>query len=242
MLVVNLLMLIFLGTTSIIEALLRALYLVGIWKILEKSGIKGWWAIIPGGREFQLARCAGRESEGPVYSLSRVGLVIMDVVYLLINPGAMDLEVMTTKDILLLSAGAAVALVNFIYNLRVISGLIEVYGVKKRWIWLWLISTTEWIPALLWGFKKEYQPAWKIEDIRAEMERLASHGSATVMDKGLTVNLTDRTVTEYFQKKMLLRDIHMAIPQGHMVLLLGGSGAGKTTQLSTMRECTRRLN
>jgi ABC-type multidrug transport system ATPase subunit len=49
------------------------------------------------------------------------------------------------------------------------------------------------------------------------------------MDEGLTVNLRDRTVTENFQKKVLLRDIHMAIPQGHLVLLLGGSGAGKTT-------------
>ena len=73
-----------------------------------------------------------------------------------------------------------------------------------------------------------------MEDIEAELKRLASHGSATVMDEGLTVNLKDRTVTEFFQKKVLLRDIHMAIPQGHMVLLLGGSGAGKTTFLNAI--------
>ena len=60
------------------------------------------------------------------------------------------------------------------------------------------------------------------------MARLASRGSADVMDEGLTVNLDERSATEFFQKKVLLRDIHMAIPQGHMVLLLGGSGAGKT--------------
>ena len=61
------------------------------------------------------------------------------------------------------------------------------------------------------------------------MERLATHGTATVMDEGLTVNLKERSAREFFKKKILLRDIHMAIPQGHMVLLLGGSGAGKTT-------------
>ena len=93
---------------------------------------------------------------------------------------------------------------------------------------------TDFIPALIWGFNDKYQPAWKVEDIKAEMERLASHGSATVMDQGLSVNLQDRSVTEFFQKKVLLRDIHMAIPQGHMVLLLGGSGAGKTTFLNAI--------
>ena len=41
---------------------------------------------------------------------------------------------------------------------------------------------------------------------------------------------------KYCRKKVLLRDIHMAIPQGHMVLLLGGSGAGKTTYVNAIRQ------
>ncbi|MBQ3380646.1 MAG: ABC transporter ATP-binding protein, partial [Oscillospiraceae bacterium] len=86
-----------------------------------------------------------------------------------------------------------------------------------------------WIPAMVWGWNSKYQPGWQVEDIQAEMERLATHGTATVMDEGLTVNLKERSVFEFFKKKVLLRDIHLAIPQGHMVLLLGGSGAGKTT-------------
>ena len=98
----------------------------------------------------------------------------------------------------------------------------------------WAFPDLRFIPALLWGFKDKYQPGWQVEDIEAELKRLASHGSATVMDEGLTVNLRDRTVTEFFQKKVLLRDIHMAIPQGYMVLLLGGSGAGKTTYLNAI--------
>jgi ABC-type multidrug transport system ATPase subunit len=119
-----------------------------------------------------------------------------------------------------------------IYEIRIGIGLIEVYGQRKRWIILWILAN--WFVTLLWGFSKKYQPAWKVMDIRAEMERLATHGSATVMDEGLTVNLTERSVKEFFQKKVLLRDIHMAIPQGHMVLLLGGSGAGKTTYLNAI--------
>ena len=96
-------------------------------------------------------------------------------------------------------------------------------------MWLWALTETRWIPALIWGWKKEYRPAWKVEDIRRVMETMALTGRAAVMETGLTVNLKERSVREFFQKKILLWDIHLYIPQGHMVLLLGGSGAGKTT-------------
>ena len=219
------------GGDSVIEAAIAALYMAGIWRMLEKSGVKGWWALIPGGRAYQLACCAGRESEGPVYSLTMFGTRLLQVISLLLpfddaefSPGYVMVVLLT----LLLAA------VNFIYSIRVSAGLIEAYGLRKRWLWLWALPYTNVIPALVWGFGKKYRPAWKVEDFRAEMARLASHGSATVMSEGLTVNLAERSATEYFRKKVLLRDIHMAIPQGHMVLLLGGSGAGKTTYLNAI--------
>lgn len=231
MLVVQILLVIFARSTSLSDIILSALFIAGIWRIFEKSGIKGWWALIPGAREYQLACCAGRESEGPVYSLASAGSIALQVISLLVSFNSTDVS---TVEIMIVIASLVLGLVSFIYSIRVYAGLIDVYGVRKLWLWLWALPYTSFIPALLWGFDKKYQPAWKVEDIRTEMARLATHGSASVMSDGLTVNLTERTATEFFKKKVLLRDIHMAIPQGHMVLLLGGSGAGKTTYLNAI--------
>ena len=231
MLVVRILLTIFARGTSVSDIVISALFMAGIWRIFEKSGIKGWWALIPGAREYQLACCAGRESEGPVYSLASASSIALQVLSLLLSFNSTDVS---TIEIMIVIGSMALALVSFIYSVRVYAGLIDVYGVRKRWLWLWVLPYTSFIPALLWGFGKKFQPAWKVEDIRTEMARLATHGSASVMSEGLTVNLTERSATEFFKKKVLLRDIHMAIPQGHMVLLLGGSGAGKTTYLNAI--------
>ena len=228
----NSLLRILFSTTNIFGIIVTLLFYIGLWKMFEKSGLKGWWALIPCAREYQLARCAGREPEGRTLSvLSFLALVINELgMWFFMLLGLFTDTGMLVLEILMLSIGIA----QVVYQIRVYSGLIEVYGVRKRWMWLFILPYTDFIPALIWGFNDKYQPAWKVEDIKAEMERLASHGSATVMDQGLSVNLQDRSVTEFFQKKVLLRDIHMAIPQGHMVLLLGGSGAGKTTFLNAI--------
>ena len=217
--------------SAISGVVVNALYLAGVWGILVKSGIEGWWALIPGARDYQLARCAGRESEGKGYSLSGVAMIALKMITMF----ALTL----TEDsaglvVFILVLQIALWLVRFVYALRVWGGLFQVYNLRRRWIILCLSGYLRWIPALLLGWKKKYQPEWQVEDIRAELARLASSGSASVMDEGLSVNLKDRTVTEFFQKKVLLRDIHMNIPQGHMVLLLGGSGAGKTTYLNAI--------
>ncbi|MBR2766099.1 MAG: ATP-binding cassette domain-containing protein [Blautia sp.] len=231
MLVTRILLTVFFSGTTAYGIIVSILFMAGLWMMFEKSGIRGWWALFPGAREYQLSRCAGRESDGPVYSVSSVGIIALQVIQL-IDP--LDSEIFTAREVTIIISLAALLLVCFIYSIRVYSGLIEVYGVRKRWILLWIVTDLATIPALIWGFSKKYQPAWKVEDFREEMARLASHGSASVMSEGLTVNLTERSAVEYFRRKVLLRDIHMAIPQGHMVLLLGGSGAGKTTYLNAI--------
>ncbi len=222
------------GTTSTGEIIIQVLFIVGVWKMFEKSGVKGFWALIPGGREYQLARCAGREPEGRTLSVAYVLNRIMaafEMLPILQNMPSGPREIMV---LVMETIEVAIGIVYLIYLIRVYSGLVEVYGVRKRWMWLWILPYLDFIPALIWGFSKKYQPAWKVEDIKAEMARLATQGSAAVMDEGLTVNLQERSVKEFFQKKTLLRDIHMSIPAGHMVLLLGGSGAGKTTFLNAV--------
>ena len=231
MVVLRVLLIIFTGTSEMSYIFVPLLYMVGLWRMFEKSGIKGWWVLFPGAREYQLARCAGRESEGPVYCLAVVGSIVLQIMEVILPLNMTDIS---AAVISILIGLLVLALISFIYSIRIYSGLIEVYGVRKRWMWLWVLPYLELIPALVWGFSDKYQPAWKVEDFREAMAKLASHGSASVLNEGLTVNLTERSAREFFRKKVLLRDIHMAIPQGHMVLLLGGSGAGKTTFLNAV--------
>ena len=233
-LALKILLSVMLDSSSVQESLFTVLYIVGLWKLLEKSGIKGWLAAVPFVRDFQIARCAMREPEGRVYVMTDMGLKLLTVFLLMSgreNLAGRPEELVASDGMstLLFIFVVTLGLVDLIYGARIYSGLIEVYGVKKRWIWLWLFPVTRFIPALLWGYQDKYQPLMQAEDIKAEMARLATHGRADVMDEGLTVNLKERSVWEFLQKIVLLRDIHLSIPQGHMVLLLGGSGAGKTT-------------
>lgn len=232
---VKIIAIILFGDTALLSIAVMLLYIAGLWRVLEKSGIKGWWALIPGARDYQLARCAGREPEGRLYSVTGVAMIILQLLMMQIEiADGVEVETTSSQALVMLVLTMVVIFVRWIYSIRVFSGLIEVYNVRRRWMWLFLTSYTRWIPMLVWGFGKKYQPEWKVEDIKAELKRLATHGSASVMDEGLTVNLRERSATEFFQKKVLLRDIHMSIPQGHMVLLLGGSGAGKTTYLNAI--------
>ena len=88
-------------TTVWWEAALVVLYIVGLWKMFEKSGVKGWWVLLPGAREYQLARCAGRESEGPVFSLASFGIVLLEVIVAFLAGD--ELEISTLHLMLLIS-------------------------------------------------------------------------------------------------------------------------------------------
>ncbi len=206
----------------------RCLYIIGAWGLLKKSGNKTWYAFIPWVREYQMARCAGREPEGRVYSVTSCLITGIMIVSTFLEWKPENTTVMQLSAILLVFL-VALMLVHFIYNIQIFIGFIELYRTKKLWLILCIFDEARFIPMMVWGFMKKYQPVWKLEDLKAAMKRLATHGSASVLSEGLTVNLKERTAKEFFRKKVLLKDIHMAIPSGHMVLLLGGSGAGKTT-------------
>ncbi len=50
----------------------------------------------------------------------------------------------------------------------------------------------------------------------------------------LVVHIEERSVWNFFRKKVLLEDINMKIYPGEMILILGGSGAGKTTFINAV--------
>ena len=194
---------IFLNTTEPVTVAAVLLFIAGEWGLLKKSGIRGWWALVPCAREYQLARCAGREPAGRTASILSFLIIITNVLAYLVREDSALVFLM----VILLTLNTML----YFYRLQIFSGLTEVYGARRRWMLLWFLFLTRWIPAMLWGWKKDRQPLWKVEDLDLEMSRIVS------------------AVWEFFRKKRLLQDIHMYIPQGHMVLLLGGSGAGKTT-------------
>ena len=217
------------GTRFIGGIILTGLYILGLWRMLMKSSLKGWWALIPCARDYQLSRCAGREPEGRI-------VCICGIVRLMLNAVMLLDEARQLGDLyyLCMIPAAALGIVEYIFTLKIFRGLIEVYGTRWRWMWLWMLPYFNFIPALIWGWNAKYQPEWKVEDLRREMTLRATHGNTAAMDTGLTVNLKERSVWDFFRKKILLWDIHMYIPQGHMVLLLGGSGAGKTSFVNSV--------
>ena len=226
--ILNVLRIIFLGAYNHTTAILGAIYLISLWRLFVKCGVKGWWALVPVARVYKLALCADREQEGRTLTTLNAANILANVIMIFTERGSIIYFGCALIDFALFFA-------MLIYEVRVFRGLARMFNRRKLWVLLWLVA--EWFPIapLLWGFSKKYQPLWKAEEIRDDdVEEFFSGRKAAVLQEGLTINLEERTAREFFRKKTLLRDIHMAIEPGHMVLLLGGSGAGKTTFLNAV--------
>ncbi len=90
------------------------------------------------------------------------------------------------------------------------------------------------VTAVIWGYSKKFVPSKKVENLSEAVAAKGLEKDLKAIDDGLTVNIRERTVIDFIKRRALLKDIHMCIPKGHMVLLLGGSGAGKTTYLNAV--------
>ncbi|MBR4538680.1 MAG: ABC transporter ATP-binding protein [Clostridia bacterium] len=203
----------------------NVLLIVGLWGIFKKCGVESWWALVPFARLYKLGVCAGREPEGRVLCVTECVAAILGVVTRFMDQDS-NLIIMLGFAIFL------IAMIALLYQARIFLGLIEAFGKKKWWIIPWILLDS--LMAVLWGFLPKFKPLWTVQDIKSQAADFFSGAKAQVLDQGLTVNLEERTATEFFKKKYLLRDIHMYIQPGHMVLLLGGSGAGKTTYLNAV--------
>ncbi len=207
----------------------------GLYFLFRKCGAAGWKALLPIIRHVTLGKVSGRELEGRVAAfLEGLEIIISFFIYFFLpNFGDTSSGSVPALDLMLSVVSVVIALILVLYQIRIYSGLCEVFDRKKGWIILWILPLA-FIPSLLWGLSKKYQPLWTLQELESEAANFFSNSRADVLDEGLTVNLEERTAMEFFEKKYLLRDIHMYIKPGHMVLLLGGSGAGKTTFINAV--------
>ncbi len=218
----------------IVNLLFQLMAAAGYWKLFVKCGFSGWWGLLPGFRTYKLGQCADRTSDG-------IKVIILG---LIVNAGnfARNLYDDESRAEYIISAVTLVAaLILLIYSIRIYSGLCQVFGKKKWWILLWTLF--EGLAALIWGFSDKFQPIHKNTDFGDERlagttpvefetgpgvpDRPGSH--AEKAEQGLLVHLRERTVLDGLVRRYLLKDIHLFIPDGSLVLLLGGSGSGKST-------------
>ncbi|MCR4656361.1 MAG: ABC transporter ATP-binding protein [Lachnospiraceae bacterium] len=204
--------------TGIIGWLMTA---VGYMEIMKKCGVQRWWlAFVPVAREYQISLCSNREKDGRSFVILTIPYYVVSIPLTLIDEGSW-------KHVILAIFALSITLARFIYLIRIYLGLCQVFARSKKWVLSWILI--EGITSLVWGFSKKFEANIQVEHPDKDAGAKISGASAETLDNGLTVNIKERTALDFFKKKCLLKDIHMNIPPGHMVLLLGGSGAGKTT-------------
>ena len=171
------------------------LFSLGLWMVFGKLKWKQrWMAWVPGLRIAALGRSVQLTREGVLCG-------IMEVVSFVV--GYFSKGEITDRFTLFLSLAMLVLLVLLVvYRLRIYVRLLRVFGMKKRWILVWILF--DWLVLMIIGFGKKFQP----------------------------VELP--TAKDFGKTHYLLKDISLDIPKGSLVLLLGGSGAGKTTLVNAI--------
>ena len=107
---------------------------------------------------------------------------------------------------------------------------------------LWLVAN--WLPLMIIGLGSKYQPQReRLMEGDAEGPDADGHAAQGLIplnvsvpetNEGLSIHLKERVVTDFGKEHRLLKDVAMNIPPKSLVLLLGGSGAGKTTLINAV--------
>ena len=216
---------------SLIGLLSDVLYIAGLFFLFRKCGIRRIWAFIPGVRNYKLAECADMRDDGAIWLFASVAAILLEFIFYFasaivsLKEGQGFGENLEKMLYVLL---AILNMVQIVYAVRVYFGLCRMFSRRKRWVWAWVFL--EGPTAIYWGLSPKFLPEYKYS------ERYALHSGADVdaLEQGLTINIRARTVGSRLRRRYLLRDIHLNILPGHMVLLLGGSGAGKTTFINAV--------
>ena len=207
------------------------LFSVGLWRVYGKLDLKRWTAMIPGVRYLEWGKRVESRREAVLCCVAELILAANSfVVYARIGDR-------TQTGLALVTLVLTVFLIAC--RIRLFLRLLTVFGRRSRWVLLWLIA--DWLMLLIAGFGKEWQPKdvrftedWEAGTAPAEIEGAGAAGGRAPSESGLSVDLRERTVKEHGEKRYLLKDISLEIPNGSMVLLLGGSGAGKTTLVNAI--------
>ena len=208
------------------------LFSLGLWMVFGKLKWKQrWMAWIPGLRFAALGQCI---------QLPREGLLVgaMEVLSFVLGYAFKGIE--AEKLSLLVSLATLILLVLLVvYRLRLYVRLMRIFGMKKGWILIWFLF--DWLVLLTIGFGKRFQPVelpkpedWEAGTAPAEISGAESVHFRPPAESGLSVDLFERTAKDFGKTRYLLKDISLDIPNGSLVLLLGGSGAGKTTLVNAI--------
>ena len=204
---------------------------LGLYLLSKKlKGKKRWRAWIPGLRFAALGDSLDMDGEGVVYGLLEVVVLVASF----LNLNAMTERVSDAMVLVIL----VLKVTMLVFGIRLFLRLTLVFGLRRRWLWLWLLA--KWLPVMIIASGKKYQPRedlnlgddWKAGLAPADLS--AAGHRQELSDSGLSVDLNERTVRDFGRKRYLLKDISLDIPNGSLVLLLGGSGSGKTTFINAV--------
>lgn len=208
---------------------------VGLWKIFKKCGIDSRWALVPVYRWYKLSICARREEMGIGIMAASAVSYLLQVAYMIVTAvtkeAGMSILMLSesydgygddTFSQIIMYVRFAVVIVKVVYSIRIYVGLCETFGKRKAWVWAWIFF--DGLMSVYWGFSRKILPVSE-EESAFDISALKLRKAEGVLD----VDIRSRTARDFLNKKELLKDIKLKIEPGNMVLLLGGSGAGKTT-------------
>ena len=220
--------------TSIVIVLFEWLFFsVALWGVAKKlEWEKPWKAWVPALRFFALGDSIELTKEGRFCGIMDVVFIAGAVSRAFVSKGRTNTALSLIVLILFIFL--------FLYRIRIFLRIIDIFGLRKRWLLLFLIAN--WLPMLIIGFGKQYQPRndiqleedWEAGTDPAQIPGAARAHKAALSSEGLSVDLRERTVKDGGKKRYLLKDICLNIPNGSLVLLLGGSGSGKTTLINAL--------
>ena len=204
------------------------LFSLALWMLSAKMRWqRRWYAWVPGLRYAGFGASVHLDREGAVCG-------VLEVLFLVL--GILDLSGFSDRVVVAMALATLILQITlFVYQIRLFLRLTLYFGVRRRWVILWLLA--KWLPIMIFAAGKRYQPRTDLASLDegragtrpAELPGVSPSAPAENRDSGLSVALRERTVKDFFKKRYLLKDISLFIPNGSLVMLLGGSGSGKTT-------------